>query len=52
MREMIARLIDCGMPREVAVCVCRHFGNDMEKLACYVSEVEQETNGKMEVFQQ
>lgn len=50
MQKFIARLIDCGMPREVALCVCRHFGNDLDKLACYVSEVEQETNGEMEVF--
>lgn len=47
-QKFIARLIDCGMPRDVAVCVCRHFGNDLDKLACYVSEVEQETNGGLE----
>lgn len=48
MQEMIARLIDCGMPRSVAVCVCNYFKADPKKLACYVDEVEKEAYGEME----
>ena len=49
MREYIIRLIDCGMPRDVAVCVCRIFArrNDYCGLEEYVYSVEEET--KMEV---
>ena len=45
MKECIARLINCGMPREVAVCVCRTYarGNDFKGMEQYVESVEKET---------
>lgn len=48
MKEMIARLIDCGMPRKVAACVCADFQRRgrMIELAQYVEAVEKE-NGKV-----
>ena len=44
MRECIARLIDCGMPREVAVCVCRTYArrNDFIGMKQYVESIEEE----------
>ena len=44
MREYIARLIRCGMPREVAVCVCRQFfrRKEYKELDYYVDAVEKE----------
>lgn len=48
MHEFIARLIDCGMPRKVAACVCADFNRrgKMVELAQYVEAVEKE-NGKV-----
>lgn len=45
MQEMVARLIACGVPREVAVCVCKHFKRrgDLE-LVRYVEAVEDESH--------
>lgn len=50
MQKFIARLIDCGFPRLIAVTICRHFRrlNRMQELAEYVSAVEAETNGCLE----
>ena len=47
MHEFIARLIDCGVPRKVATCVCAGFQRrgKLLELARYVEEVEKETNG-------
>lgn len=50
MNKLIARLIDCGMPREVALAVYRNYkrtGNmyDFEK---YVESVEAEVREPME----
>lgn len=43
MREYVARLIRAGMPRSVAVSVCRQFARRGEEaLASYVSAVEDE----------
>lgn len=44
MNKLIARLIDCGMPREVAVAVCRNFKRHatMYELERYVESVEEE----------
>lgn len=42
MREYVARLIDCGIPRQVAVCVCNDFKRrgKLSQLNHYVKEVE------------
>ena len=49
MRDFISRLIDCGMPRAVAVCVCRHYSRiGSDALARYVAEVEVECRECME----
>jgi len=45
MRDCIARLIKCGMPREIALCVCKTFAraNDFIGMERYVESVEEET---------
>ena len=45
MREYIARLIDCGMPRDVAIAACRSFARegDWYGVKQYVNFVEEET---------
>ena len=50
MREYIARLIRCGMPREVAVCVCKQYflRKQFYELDQYVYSVEQETKEREE----
>lgn len=44
MREYVARLIDCGIPRQVAVCVCQDFKRrgSLISLGQYVDAVEEE----------
>ena len=48
MRDCIARLIKCGMPREVAVCICKTFArsNDFLGMLRYVDSIEEETKYK------
>lgn len=48
--KLIARLIDAGMPREVAVAVCRNFvrHGTMYELERYVESVEAENREQME----
>lgn len=48
MNDFVSRLIRAGMPRPVAVIVCRQFMRDRGEvaLAQYVDEVEAE-NGKL-----
>lgn len=50
MNDYIARLIDCGIPRDTAVCICHTFKRDhgLDALACYVDAVEQECHGDLE----
>ena len=50
MHDFISRLIDCGLPRKVAACVCMDFQRrgKMAELARYVETVERETYGDME----
>ena len=52
MNKLIARLIDTGMPREVAVAVCREFvrHGTMYELERYVESVEAECREPMETF--
>lgn len=47
MRQYIARLIDTGMPRKVAVCMCRFF-RSRSALERYVEGVEAECRVQME----
>jgi len=48
MHDFISRLIDCGMPRKIAACVCADFQRrgKLVELAQYVEAVEKE-NGKV-----
>ena len=48
MKDCIARLIKCGMPRDVAVCICKTFmrDNNLYALQQYVESVEEETKYK------
>lgn len=44
MRDYIARLIKCGIPRVTAVCICNYFKkrHQLVELAHYVDAVESE----------
>ena len=50
MKDYIARLIKCGMPRDVAVCIVRQYAkrNDWINLESYVYSVEEETKYREE----
>jgi hypothetical protein len=50
MNKLIARLIKCGMPRDVALAVCRSFKRDsnMFEFERYVEGVEEECREQME----
>ena len=50
MRDYIARLIRCGMPRDIAVCICRSYAknNDWKGLYDYVYSVEMEVKEREE----
>ena len=50
MHDYISRLIACGMPRTVALCVCRDYKRrgDLPGLALYVEAVEDESRVKLE----
>lgn len=50
MREMMARMIRCGVPRDVARCVCKYYRHrhDMHGLELYVEAVEEESYECME----
>lgn len=50
MKDYITRLIDCGMPRDIAVCIVRQYAkrNDWVNLEAYVYSVEEETKYKEE----
>jgi len=41
MRGLIARLIDCGMTREVAVFMARRYRNRPREFELYVEQVEE-----------
>ena len=51
MNKLIARLIDCGMPREVALAVFRSYKrqNDPYGFERYVESVEEECREQMEL---
>lgn len=53
MNKLIARLIDCGMPREVALAVYRSFkrSGDLFEFERYVAGVEEENKTQEEYGQ-
>lgn len=48
MNRLIARLISCGMPREVAVCMMRQYRGREHDFELYVESVEAECHEPME----
>lgn len=52
MNKLIARLIDCGMPREVALAVYRNFKRvgDLFGFERYVESVEEEQKIQEEYY--
>ena len=44
MQQFVARLIDCGFPRDTAVCICNSYRRQgkLDELALYVDAVEEE----------
>lgn len=50
MNKLIARLIDCGMPREIALAVYRNFkrSGNLFEFERYVEGVEEECREPME----
>lgn len=52
MQEFVARLIDCGIPRMTAVCICNHFKkeNKLDDLALYVDAVEAECREQLDLL--
>lgn len=49
MNKLVARLIDCGMTRSVALCVLRRFP-DLKTAERYVEEIEEVSREQMEVL--
>ena len=47
MNMLIARLIDCGMTRDVALCVLRQIRNPKER-ELYVEQIEEASREQME----
>lgn len=47
MNRLIARLIDCGMTRDVALCVLRQIRNPKER-ELYVERIEEASHEQME----
>ena len=48
MNRLIARLIDCGMPREIAVCMMRYYKGRPHDFELYVESVEESSREQME----
>ena len=42
MNKLIARLIDCGMPREIALCMYRQYKDRPHEFELYVESIERE----------
>lgn len=47
-KKLITRLIDCGMPREIAVCMMRQYRGRPHEFELYVESVEAECHEPME----
>lgn len=52
MQDYISRLIDCGIPRAIAVSICMKFKRQkrMADLALYVEAVEQECDADVDLL--
>lgn len=48
MDKLIARLIDCGMTREVALCMFRQYKGRLREFELYVESVEESSREQME----
>ena len=48
MNVLIARLIDCGMTRDVAVCMMRKYKRHPHDFELYVESVEESCREQME----
>ena len=48
MRALVARLIDCGMTREVALCMMRQYKGRPRDFELYVESVEESSREQME----
>lgn len=48
MNRLIARLIDCGMTREVALCMYRQYKGRPRDFELYVESVEEASHEPME----
>ena len=46
--KLIARLIDCGMTREVALCMARQYRGRLHEFELYVESVEESCREQME----
>ena len=42
MNKLIARLIDCGMTREVALCMYRQYKDNPHEFELYVEKIEEQ----------
>lgn len=45
--RLIARLIDCGMPREIALCMMRQYRGNPHEFELYVESVEESNREQM-----
>ena len=50
MNRLIARLIDCGMPRDIAVCMMKQYRNRPHDFELYVESVEAECHEPVEAI--
>lgn len=48
MNKLIARLIDCGMTRDVALCMMRQYKGRPRDFELYVESVEESSREQME----
>ena len=48
MNRLIARLIDCGMTRDVAMCMLRQYKGRPREFELYVESVEESIREQME----
>ena len=49
--KLIARLIDCGMTRDVALWAARKYAGDRAGFELYVEQIEEASHEQMEVLQ-
>lgn len=50
MNKLIARLIDCGMTREVALCMSRQYKGRLRDFELYVESVEESSREQMAIL--